>query len=99
MTADENLATAIESNKEALASRRLAESAWRLTILAFAFIPLNFVSSAFAMHLTALGFSDGLELWKFFAAAVPVEVSVVVIALAFGPFLRFLRRVKGACKF
>lgn len=78
--AGKNLKTAIEAKDEARASTELAKNVWGLTLLAFVFIPLNFMTSAFAVHLWLLGFheDDGrLRTWLFFAVAVSIELLVL----------------------
>jgi hypothetical protein len=89
--AEKNLEVVVEANVEAHALNRLAESAWHLTILAFIFIPLNSASSTSAMHLTAVAFSVGLVLRRFFAVAVPLELVVLILAVLSGPLWNYLR--------
>lgn len=96
--AEKNLKTATEARDEARASRELAENVWRLTLLAFIFIPLNFVTSAFAMHLRLLGFHEddgGLPTWPFFAVAVPMELLVLFL---FGAMSGYLVQTWRKCR-
>jgi len=88
--AEKNLKTAIEARDEARTATELARNVWRLTLLAFIFIPLNFMTSAFAMHLRLLGFSEndgGLPTWSFFVVAVPVELLVLFLFRAISGYL------------
>lgn len=83
--ARENLKTALETRDEARASGQVAKNVWRLTLLAFVFIPLNFATSAFAMHLQLLGFHEddgGLPAWPFFVVAVILELLVLCVFAA-----------------
>jgi Mg2+ and Co2+ transporter CorA len=97
--AEKNLKTAIEARDEARESTELGKNVWRLTLLAFIFIPLNFMTSAFAMHLQLLGFhvdDGGLPTWPFFAVAVPIELLVLFL---FGAMSGYLVKAWRGCGF
>jgi Mg2+ and Co2+ transporter CorA len=56
----------------------------RLTKLAFFFLPLNFITSAFGMNITQLG-TGNAELWMFFVVVVLLgEVIVAMVLLRLG---------------
>jgi Mg2+ and Co2+ transporter CorA len=78
----------------------LARNARNLTILAFLFIPLSFVTGLFSMHVKEMGFpTDGRPIWHFFAVSVPLEIiAMFIYVLATVPILRrskFLGRHKN----
>jgi len=69
----------LNSAKEGIS---LARTASHLTVLAFIFVPLNFSTSVFAMHIKPLGFDDGaVPLWYFVALAFPLELVALVVLL------------------
>jgi hypothetical protein len=86
-----NQGMAVIMNNAMLAESRRAifqaKGVAKLTLIAFFYIPLSFVTSFYSMDFKELG-TGKLSLWTWFATAVPIFVFTLCFAVMDGPTLR-----------